>query len=214
MVSQERAIATRRAVLVAAARVFEAKGYAAASINDILAEGEVTRGALYFHFRSKGDLARAIMDEQAAWIDHIEPRSLSPLQAAVDASYAFVHEVMTSVLMRASVRLVTEKATFDPSETGAHIYEAWADRAEQVFAQAETMGQLQPGWTPRELALMSTSYVLGIQLSTAGLRAHAELTDRVHAFWRAVLPTIARPSHAESVQITPPRGLAVSTTVG
>ncbi len=54
---QDRAILTRQAILTAAAGVFEERGYRAATISEILARAGVTRGALYFHFPSKEDLA-------------------------------------------------------------------------------------------------------------------------------------------------------------
>jgi len=58
MAQQERAVRTRRAVLEAAAAVFAERGYAAATIGEILARAQVTKGALYFHFDSKAALAQ------------------------------------------------------------------------------------------------------------------------------------------------------------
>ncbi|TWP32842.1 ScbR family autoregulator-binding transcription factor [Leekyejoonella antrihumi] len=203
MPRQARAVATRHAVLLAAAAVFEREGYAASGISDILAEGGVTRGALYFHFGSKEELAQAIIAEQQAWLDHLQPRAHSPLQVAVDTSYGFIQELADSVLMRASVRLTIEQGTFLPA--GAPAYHAWADRAEEVFEQARSMGHLQPGWKPRELALMCTSCITGLQLSSTALSARSDMTRRLHVFWKAVLPGIATPEQVEAVRITPPR---------
>lgn len=66
MARQERAVRTRRAILEAAASVFDERGYEAATIADILTRAGVTKGALYFHFSSKQDLARGVLDEQFA----------------------------------------------------------------------------------------------------------------------------------------------------
>lgn len=63
---QERAVRTRRAILEAAAAVFDERGYEAATIADILARAGVTKGALYFHFSSKQELAQGVLDEQMA----------------------------------------------------------------------------------------------------------------------------------------------------
>lgn len=71
---QERAEQTRRALLLAAAEVFDEFGYAGASITRILKRAGVTAGALYFHFGSKEDLAKAVMNSQ--------PDTLVPLLAA------------------------------------------------------------------------------------------------------------------------------------
>ena len=49
MVQQARAQATRDAIVLGAAKVFERNGYGLASISDIAAASSVTKGALYFH---------------------------------------------------------------------------------------------------------------------------------------------------------------------
>ena len=64
MAQQERAVRTRRAVLEAAAGVFAERGYAAATIAEILNRAGVTKGALYFHFDSKAALARGVLEER------------------------------------------------------------------------------------------------------------------------------------------------------
>ena len=62
MALQERAIRTRRNILVAAADVFADVGYEAATISEILQRANVTKGALYFHFASKEVLADAVSE--------------------------------------------------------------------------------------------------------------------------------------------------------
>lgn len=49
----ERAEARREEILVAAAKVFACKGYAAATMEHVAAECGVTKGVLYYHFPSK-----------------------------------------------------------------------------------------------------------------------------------------------------------------
>jgi AcrR family transcriptional regulator len=56
--------ATTRAALVAAARrLFGDRGFAATSLDEIVAEATVTKGALYHHFRGKEDLFAAVYEE-------------------------------------------------------------------------------------------------------------------------------------------------------
>ena len=64
MVIQDRAKATRGAIVVGAAAVFEEHGYGSASLTQVSETAGVTKGALYFHFQSKEDLARAVIEEQ------------------------------------------------------------------------------------------------------------------------------------------------------
>ncbi len=61
---------TRADLLDAAARVFSAKGFEGASVDDVATEAGYTKGAVYAHFGSKRDLflavARSVLDAESA----------------------------------------------------------------------------------------------------------------------------------------------------
>ncbi|WP_347879795.1 helix-turn-helix domain-containing protein [Streptomyces sp. Tu 2975] len=83
MARQERAVRTRRAILVAAAEVFDEVGYEAATISEILKRSGLTKGALYFHFASKEELAQGVLAEQVHALPDL-PEGELMLQTAVD----------------------------------------------------------------------------------------------------------------------------------
>lgn len=56
---QDRARRTRERILEAAAAAFARDGYDGASLNDLVRESGLTKGAFYFHFGSKEELAHA-----------------------------------------------------------------------------------------------------------------------------------------------------------
>lgn len=58
----ERGDATRALLLEVARSMFGARGYAATSLDDVVAAAGVTKGALYHHFRNKEQLFRAVAD--------------------------------------------------------------------------------------------------------------------------------------------------------
>src|SRR4051812_28795223 len=55
--------ATKAALLRAARRLFGEQGYAATSVDEIVAAAGVTKGALYHHFGDKADLFRAVYEQ-------------------------------------------------------------------------------------------------------------------------------------------------------
>jgi len=59
-------VATREAIIEAAARVFQTKGYHAASVQDIADAVGILKGSLYHHFESKEELLYLIVKEPRA----------------------------------------------------------------------------------------------------------------------------------------------------
>ena len=59
-------MATREAIIEAAARVFQTKGYHAASVQDIADAVGILKGSLYHHFESKEELLYLIVKEPRA----------------------------------------------------------------------------------------------------------------------------------------------------
>jgi len=64
--TKEEAAVTRATVLKAALTVFSAKGYAAATLDDVAETAKVTRGAIYWHFKNKADLYNTLVEEMSA----------------------------------------------------------------------------------------------------------------------------------------------------
>ena len=64
--TQPRAVKTRENLLHGAATEFARHGYTAASIVRILDTTACSKGAMYFHFASKRDMAEAVLDTAAA----------------------------------------------------------------------------------------------------------------------------------------------------
>jgi AcrR family transcriptional regulator len=83
----EARVETRRRLLEAALTVFLAKGFAAASVEEIAAQAGYTRGAFYSNFRDKDDVFFALMDEReehrVAQVTHVMETS-SPLTVFSD----------------------------------------------------------------------------------------------------------------------------------
>ena len=60
------ATATRERILDVATDIALDRGFAAASLDDVLSRSGVTKGAFYHYFESKAELGRAILDKYAA----------------------------------------------------------------------------------------------------------------------------------------------------
>jgi AcrR family transcriptional regulator len=64
--------ATRAFLLQVAAEVFAERGYAETTMAELIARSGLTKGAFYFHFSSKEQLALAVLEEkQRQWMDSV-----------------------------------------------------------------------------------------------------------------------------------------------
>lgn len=72
--TKEEALETRNRILDAAENVFHEKGVGHTSLADVAAAANVTRGAIYWHFRNKSDLFDAMCE-----------RVRLPMEAMIDA---------------------------------------------------------------------------------------------------------------------------------
>ena len=88
----QRSDETRTALIKAARKLFISNGFADTSTPQIVKAAEVTRGALYHHFRDKADLFRAVLESEAkAVATQIAAADLpdSPLEAMLVGAKAY-----------------------------------------------------------------------------------------------------------------------------
>ena len=98
----KKAEATRLNILQKSFELIYAKGYQNASIDDILATTQVTKGAFYYHFKNKDEMGLAIINElmkPALTESFIEPlRNIeNPLEAIYNLMY---HLLIKNKFMR------------------------------------------------------------------------------------------------------------------
>lgn len=99
--TKEEAAVTRSKVVKAALSVFSSKGYAAATLDDVAAAANVTRGAIYWHFKSKADLYNTLTDELSA-------RGAGLVQQAV-AEGGTLPEILRRVFVRQCALIEEDK---------------------------------------------------------------------------------------------------------
>ncbi|MGK5628458.1 ScbR family autoregulator-binding transcription factor [Streptomyces sp. URMC 123] len=198
MATQARAVRTRRAVLEAAAAVFDECGYERAGISDILKRAGVTKGALYFHFPSKEALALAVIEEQLQVAG--APSDDHGLQGAINLTQQVAHALQHDVLLRAGIRLTIEGSFDTPT---ASPYQAWEARCTELLTEAQQRGEVLPHVVPVDTALLIVGSFTGIQLLSQILTERADLPLRITKLWQHILPGIAVPGTLAHVD---PRG--------
>ena len=99
------AFATRSAILDAAEHLFQARGVSGTSLQDIAAAAGVTRGAVYWHFKDKGDLFNAMMARVCLPME-TAALAASDTSPPLDALRAHLRGILERVAADAQVRRV------------------------------------------------------------------------------------------------------------
>ena len=171
MAQQERARRTRAAIVEAAAYEFSKRGYTAASVNTILEGSRATKGAMYFHFSSKEELARAVlqtaMEKYVAVMEVERPSGVDALEWLHSLIFQLARSFDENVVVRAEFRLVVEPEFHASIRDGAGA--VWGRTAHKLAAEAHETGLLRPDIDPRMFTRVLVT-------SLAGQRYMADLT--------------------------------------
>lgn len=168
--TKDEAEQTRNAILDAAEKVFYAHGVARTTLEQIATTANVTRGAVYWHFKDKSELCQAMFErvflpqedllERLA--SHPGDAPLRDLKAACLDSLALLardkrrQRVVTILMFRCEYVDEMEAAM-----KRRHVCkDRMLQRCEKLFEQARKQKELKPGWTPR-LAAISLQALMG-----------------------------------------------------
>jgi AcrR family transcriptional regulator len=189
---QERAVRTRETILRAAAAVFDEYGYSGSSITRIMDRAGTTQGALYFHFKGKEDLARAVINEQAAELTL--PQDPAGLDQLVEVTMYLATEMQRNVLFRAGVTLAVEQGELGLRDFS--VYQMWIGQFRQELAVAAANGELLPAVDTTAAAETLVAAYTGSQVMSQLFSKRADLPMRIARLWRFLLPGIAVPQIA------------------
>lgn len=190
---QQRAKETRRAIIEGAALVFDEKGYGNASLSDITARAEVTRGALYFHFLSKEELALAVIAEQ-----HLRVRLLAEelagagepaLEMIIGMCRLFGRQLLDDSVVRAGIRLTFEASAFDGDVAAPYV--DWITTMEALLRQAQIEGSVAADVDPAAFARFLVASFTGVQLVSNVLVSRADIMKRIDEMWAFMMKAIA-----------------------
>lgn len=195
MVQQERARRTRIRILLAAADVIRRVGYTNASLGEIAEAAEVTKGALYFHFRSKDQIARALVEEQHRITREAAARVLATPAPALELMMRLTMEIALKLIdepiVRAGLRLTTDSSTFESPVVLPYL--DWIDTCEMLTTRAQAEGEVRPDVSAASFARFVIPAFTGIQLVSETFTHRADLPERVAEMWQFLILAIVPP---------------------
>jgi TetR/AcrR family transcriptional regulator, transcriptional repressor for nem operon len=159
---------TRERLLQEAFREVYRSGFQSASLDTILAEAGVTKGALYYHFSSKEALGYAIVEEVIA--PDLRGKWLRPLQSGKDPIDTLIGIVQGESVRPEDVRggcplnnLAQEMSPLDEGfrKRLAMVFRAWQEGVAAALREGQIRGSVRRDAEPAEAAGLLVAMVEG-----------------------------------------------------
>jgi TetR/AcrR family transcriptional regulator, transcriptional repressor for nem operon len=192
--SDRRAETTRQRLIAAASRQFAHRPYSTVSLDDILTEAELTKGAMYFHFPSKQALAVAIIENLAevsrTAVTELVARRMSGLETAIDLIYLLAVQDTQQEVVRAGVRLL--ESLDDNTAMPPALWHSWIEFITTLIQKAVTEGDVVDHDDPEDIAKMLVALWVGIR-RISDLDELEHYLDNLEKAWILALPSFTNP---------------------
>ncbi|MGE2725990.1 TetR family transcriptional regulator [Mycolicibacterium pulveris] len=184
-----RSDSTRLQIIHAAARLFAEQPYSRVSLDDILTDASVTKGAMYFHFRSKHALASAIVEQRSAEarssIAELLAQRRSGLETLIDICYQIAIDDIGDELARAGLNLLESVGQSDDLQ--ARVLNEWIDAFARIVEEAAGQGDVREDADATAVARLLVSMYLGLR-QCSDLADSERFLRALEAAWSLVIP--------------------------
>jgi TetR/AcrR family acrAB operon transcriptional repressor len=170
--TKEEAQETRNRILDTAEEVFRDQGVTSTSLADIADAAGVTRGAIYWHFRNKGDLFAAMLDRVALPMEEMIRRAADastedPLSSLRACCVHVLRQTAEDLRCRRVFEILMRKCEYveELDSLSQRILQCRAgglEMMERALRNAVRRGQLPPQVNARRAALGLHAYVDGL----------------------------------------------------
>ena len=182
---------TRQRLIAAASHQFAHRSYSMVSLDDILAEAELTKGAMYFHFPSKQALALAIIDDlteaSSVAVSELLARKMSGLETLINLIYLRAVQDTKDEVARAGVRLLE---ILDNTTT---LWQSWIDLVSSLIKKAIAEGDVINHLDAEDVAKMLVALWVGVR-RISDLDQPDDYLDNLQKSWILALPSFVNPN--------------------
>lgn len=161
---------TRRRILDTAFTEFYHNGFQGGSINRIVADAAITKGALFHHFKGKNDLGYQIIDEMIR--PEVEKRWIGPLAESIDPindikALLDEHRPADNGELCQGCPLNNLAQEMSPLDEGfreriSSIYDDWRKAFAQALTRGKKAGKIREDVQPEQSAAFIVAAMTGI----------------------------------------------------
>ena len=166
---------TRRKILEAAYQEFYRNGFQGGSLNNIVRQAGITKGALFHHFPGKNAVAYAVLDEfllpavQKWWVEPLSDTP-EPINAIKEVFRRFRQRVEKedpkSGFVTNGCPICNLAAEMSPLDEGFrsrldHLYSIWRGAIAEALKRGQASGKVRPEVRPAEEATFLVASIAG-----------------------------------------------------
>ena len=196
----EKNLNTRGRILAAASQVFAEHGYDGATLDMVAADAGVTKGAVYWHFASKGELFLALLEQDVQWMSKAIPevlRSVSEIEDPIERWTKVLESEFEACVENPDwPRLFLEfsHSSRNP-EVRERLHELY-DRIQKIIGdavrRAQEDGHLSPELDPDAVGMLLRSLLNGLLLNWLVYREQVStdtlLPELARTLWHGLKP--------------------------
>lgn len=170
--TKEEALETRNQLLDAAEKVFFEKGFSHASLNDVARAADLTRGAVYWHFKNKADLFEALIERVRLPIETLGDCGAGedhpdPLGRLREFATQALRETVVNPRRRRVFTILFHKFEFNEEAQAVEVRQQAAfmdcvQRVESSLQSAVDKGQLPEGLDTLRAAIAFRAFFIGL----------------------------------------------------
>lgn len=170
--TKEDALETRNQLLDAAEKVFLEKGFSHASLADVARAADLTRGAVYWHFKNKADLFEALIERVRLPIETLGDCGAAeghpdPLGRLREYAVQVLTETVVNQRRRRVFTILFHKFEFNPEAQAVEVRQQAAfmdclQRVECSLQSAVSMGQLPQDLDAHKGAIAFRAFFTGL----------------------------------------------------
>ncbi len=183
---------TRRRILEAAFAEFYRHGFQGGSLNRILEQAKLTKGALFHHFpNGKEQLGYAVVDEvigpllRQRWLEPLK-ESADPIAALKQSFRRYVAEDIASGHYVQGCPLNNLGQEMSPLDDGFHrridaLYDSWREQIAAALEAGIAAGKVRRDVSPRDVAALIVASQMGIYGTGKSSQDKALMTQAAEA---------------------------------
>lgn len=170
--TKEESLKTKQRIIDTAITLFFENGVSATTLEHIASAADMTRGAIYHHFKNKFDVVAAIHDDlhiniQNALYTDLKNDALPPLERIRRASCAFLTDILADQKQRMILSIFNFKCDYS-AEMAGFLEQQNTNKMESrqivisCFSEAQKNGTIDTTYSPEFLARRYYDYMSGI----------------------------------------------------